>query len=293
MKFGLFSLGIGTGARPGVIAKTAEAAERVGVATLWVGEHVVLFDRQDSKYPYSAGGEFPLPGGADWLDPFITLTFAAAVTKKIRLATGICLVPEHNPVVLAKEVASLDRLAGGRFALGVGIGWSAEEFAALGIPFERRAQRTREYIEVMQRLWSDDVTSFHGQFVNFDGARCFPKPARGKKLPIIFGGESIPALRRTADIGNGWFGFNVGPDDAAPLVKKLHAMLKANGRDANEVEIIVSPYTRKIGPDDLKTYRAAGVDELVMVASPPEDEAQIAGWVERIGRDWVEPAAKL
>jgi alkanesulfonate monooxygenase SsuD/methylene tetrahydromethanopterin reductase-like flavin-dependent oxidoreductase (luciferase family) len=175
----------------------------------------------------------------------------------------------------------------------VGIGWSAEEFAALGIPFEQRAQRTREYIEVMQRLWSDDVTSFHGQFVNFDGARCFPKPARGKKLPIIFGGESMPALRRTADIGNGWFGFNVGPDDAAPLVKKLHAMLKANGRDANEVEIIVSPYTRKIGPDDLKTYRAAGVDELVMVASPPEDEAQIAGWVERIGRDWVEPAAKL
>jgi probable F420-dependent oxidoreductase len=293
MKFGLFSLGIGTGARPGVIAKTAETAERVGVSTLWVGEHVVLFDRQDSKYPYSPGGEFPLPGGADWLDPFITLTFAAAVTKKIRLATGICLVPEHNPVVLAKTVASLDRLAGGRFALGVGIGWSAEEFAALGIPFERRAQRTREYIEVMQRLWGDEVSSFHGEFVNFDGARSFPKPSRGKKLPIIFGGESTPALRRTADIGNGWFGFNVGPDDAALLVKKLHAMLKANGRDPNEVEIIVSPYTMKITPDDLKKYRAAGVDELVMVAGPPEDEAQIASWVERIGRDWVEPAAKL
>jgi probable F420-dependent oxidoreductase len=293
MKFGLFSLGIGTGARPGVIAKTAEAAERCGVATLWVGEHVVLFDRQDSKYPYSPGGEFPLPGGADWLDPFITLTFAAAVTKTIRLATGICLVPEHNPVVLAKEVASLDRLAGGRFALGVGIGWSAEEFAALGIPFERRAQRTREYIEVMQRLWSDEVTTYHGEFVNFDGARCFPKPTRGRKLPIIFGGESTPALRRTADIGNGWFGFNVGPDDAAPLVKKLHSMLKANGRNSNEVEIIVSPYTRKITLDDLKKYSAAGVNELVMVASPPEDERQIAGWVERIAHDWVEPAAKL
>lgn len=293
MKFGLFSLGIGSGARPGVIAKTAEAAERCGVATLWVGEHVVLFDRQDSKYPYSPGGEFPLPGGADWLDPFITLTFAAAVTKKIRLATGICLVPEHNPVVLAKTVASLDRLADGRFALGVGIGWSAEEFAALGIPFERRAQRTREYIEVMQRLWSDEVTSYHGEFVNFDGARCFPKPSRGKKLPIIFGGESTPALRRTADIGNGWFGFNVGPDDAAPLVKKLQAMLKANGRDANEVEIIVSPYTRKITSDDLKKYSAAGVNELVMVASPPEDERQIVGWVERIAHDWVEPAGKL
>ena len=106
-------------------------------------------------------------------------------------------MPEHNPVVLAKEVASLDRLSGGRFALGVGIGWSAEEFAALGIPFERRAQRTREYIEVMRRLWSDDAASFHGEFVNFDAAKSFPKPVRGGKLPIIFGGESGPALKRT------------------------------------------------------------------------------------------------
>ncbi len=110
MKVGLFALGIGTGARPGSILKTAAEAERRGVSTLWVGEHVVLFDRQDSKYPYAESGEFPLPGGADWLDPFITLSFAAAVTKTIRLATGICLVPEHNPVVLAKEVASLDTL---------------------------------------------------------------------------------------------------------------------------------------------------------------------------------------
>lgn len=293
MNVGLFSLGIGNGAWPGVIARTAEAAERFGVSTLWVGEHVVLFDRQDSKYPYSSSGEFPLPGGADWLDPFITLTFAAAVTRTIRLATGICLVPEHNPVVLAKEVASLDRLSRGRFALGVGIGWSAEEFAALGIPFERRANRTREYIEVMRRLWSEEVSSFHGEFVNFDGARCFPKPARGRNLPIIFGGESAPALRRTADIGDGWFGFNVGPDDAKPLVTTLHSMLKANGRDASEVEIIVCPYTKKITADDLKKYRAAGVDELVILANPPEDEAQIGTWVERIAQDWVEPASKI
>jgi probable F420-dependent oxidoreductase len=293
MKVGLFALGIGTGARPESILKTAAEAERRGLSTLWVGEHVVLFDRQDSKYPYSASGEFPLPGGADWLDPFITLTFAAAVTKTIRLATGICLVPEHNPVVLAKEVASLDRLSGGRFALGVGIGWSAEEFAALGIPFERRAQRTREYIEVMRLLWSVDVTSFHGEFVNFDAAMSFPKPVQGVKLPIIFGGESGPALKRTADIGNGWFGFNVGPEDAAPLADKLRAMLKANGRDPSEVEIIACPYTKKITAGDLKKYAAAGVDELVILSSPPEDESQIGGWMERIAQEWVEPAEKI
>ncbi|MGC2494108.1 LLM class F420-dependent oxidoreductase [Candidatus Binatus sp.] len=293
MNVGLFALGIGTGARPEAILKTAAEAERRRISTLWVGEHVVLFDRQESKYPYAESGEFPLPGGADWLDPFITLTFAAAVTKTIRLATGICLVPEHNPLVLAKEVASLDRLSGGRFALGVGIGWSAEEFAALGIPFERRAQRTREYIEVMRLLWSVDVTSFHGEFVNFDAAKCFPKPERRAKLPIIFGGESGPALKRTADIGNGWFGFNVGPDDAGPLADKLRAMVKANRRDEGEVEIIVSPYTKKITVDDLKKYGDAGVNELVIITSPPEDESQIGEWIERIAQEWVEPAAKL
>jgi len=217
-----------------------------------------------------------------------------SVTKTIRLATGICLVPEHNPLVLAKEVASLDLLSGGRFALGVGIGWSAEEFAALGIPFERRAQRTREYIEVMRRLWSEDAATFHGEFVNFDAAKSFPKPVRRGKLPVIFGGESGPALKRTADIGNGWFGFNVGPDDAASLADKLRAMVKAQGRDAGEVEIIASPYTtKKIIPDDLKKYAAAGVDELVIIASPPEDEAQIGAWIEKIAREWVEPAEKI
>ena len=293
MKIGLFALGIGSGARPGAILKTASTAERVGIATLWVGEHVVLFDRQNSKYPYSAGGEFPLPGGADWLDPFITLTFASAVTKSIRLATGICLLPEHNPLVLAKEIASLDRLCGGRFAFGVGIGWSAEEFAALGIPFERRAQRTREYIDVMRRLWADDTVSYRGEFVNFDGAKSYPKPARGAKLPVIFGGESGPALKRVADIGDGWFGFNVGPDDAAPLVSRLRAMTSANDRDPAGIEIIVSPYTRKITPDDLKKYAAAGVNELVIISNPPDDEAQIQSWVERLSQIWVEPAAKL
>src|ERR1700675_1806913 len=264
MKIGITAIGIGKAARPGTIRAVAEHAERLNIATLWAPEHVVLFDNPASRYPYTDDGRFLAGSTINLLDPFIGLTYAAAHTERVRLATGICLVPEHNPLVLAKVIASLDYLSGGRFALGVGIGWAAEEFAALGIPFERRAQRTREYIEVMRLLWSVDVTSFHGEFVNFDAAKSFPKPVRGGKLPIIFGGESGPALRRTADIGNGWFGFNVGPDDAAPLADKLRAMLKANGRDAREVEIIASPYTKKITADDLKKYAAAGVEELVI-----------------------------
>ena len=293
MKTGLFALGIGSGTQPGIVRTTAQHAERAGFSTLWVGEHVVLFDRHDSKYPYSAEGNFPLPADADWLDPFITLTFAAAVTSKIRLATGICLVPEHNPLVLAKEIASLDRLAGGRFALGVGVGWSAEEFAAIGIPFERRAQRTREYIEVMRRLWGEEVTSFHGEFVNFDNARAYPKPSRGGKLPVLFGGESGPALKRVADVGNGWFGFNLDAAEAKEKIGKLRSMLQERKRDPKDVEVVVAPYLKRITVDDLKRYRDAGVDELVFVTNPPADEAKIPAWIDKMATDWVQPAAKV
>ena len=293
MKTGLFALGIGTAVHPGIVRITAEEAERAGFSTLWVGEHVVLFDRHDSKYPYSTEGNFPLPADADWLDPFITLTFAAAVTKKIRLATGICLLPEHNPLVLAKEIATLDRLSGGRFAFGVGIGWSAEEFAALGIPFERRAQRTREYVEVMRRLWGEKVTSFHGEFVNFDNARAFPKPARGRDLPVMFGGESGPALKRVADIGNGWFGFNLDPAEAKEKIAKLRAMVQERNRDPKQIEIVVAPYLKRITTDDLKRYRDAGVVELVFVSSPPPDEAKVRAWIDKMATDWLAPASKL
>src|SRR5215510_11270483 len=221
MRIGLFTLGLGSAADPDVIRAVAEAAERTGVATLWAAEHVVLFDRYDSSYPYSPTGAFPLGAQADWLDPFITLTFAAAVTSRVRLATGICLVPEHNPLILAKEIASLDRLSGGRFALGVGIGWSAEEFAALGVPFERRGQRTLEYIAAMRALWGEESATFHGDFVSFEAARSFPKPAQGNRVPVIFGGESAPALRRVAECGTGWFGFDLTPEVAAAKVAQL------------------------------------------------------------------------
>src|SRR5713226_1990253 len=159
MKIGFFAVGIGVTVEPQVLRAVAVAAERLGFATLWAPEHVVLLEEYASQYPYSSGR---FPGGADIpiADPFTTLAYAAACTSTIRLGTGICLVPEHNPVVLAKTAATLDRLSGGRFILGAGVGWLAEEFAALGIPFERRGARTREYIDVMRRLWrSEEHTS--------------------------------------------------------------------------------------------------------------------------------------
>jgi probable F420-dependent oxidoreductase len=294
MKIGLLTIGLGKAARPATIRILAEHCERLGYGTLWAPEHVVLFDRYpDTKYPYSENGAFSVPATTAWADPFVSLSYVAARTKHIRLATGICLVPEHNPLVLAKVIATLDYLSGGRFALGVGIGWSSEEFAALGVPFEQRAKRTREYIEVMRKLWSEEKTSFDGEFVRFDGARLFPKPPQGGNLPIIFGGESEPALRRVATYGTGWFGFNLDPDQAASKIARLKELMRERNRDPKEVELIVSPYLQKITREDLNGYCEAGVSEVVMLCQPPENDAQLPPLLEQMARDWVEPAARL
>jgi len=295
VKIGLFA-GVG-GPRDNAMAMTkayASNAERLGFSTLWVPEHVVLVDKYASKYPYSNDGALPARTDAAIADPFIALTAIAAATEKIRLGTGICLVPEHNPVVLAKVVATLDWLSNGRVALGVGIGWLEEEFQALGIPWERRAARTRECIEAMRKLWSDPVSAYSGEFVKFEGVRSNPKPAQGAKLPILFGGESGPALRRVAEYGNGWYGFNLLPDEAAAKVRKIEELLKANNRKLSEVEIIVSPYTKSITPDDLKRYRDAGVHEVVVVTiRAPRTVEEAATRLEEAARTWLEPAAKL
>src|SRR6266852_1358700 len=166
MKVGFFAVGIGATVEPSVLRGVAMAAERLGFATLWAPEHVVLVEQYASKYPYS-GGQFPGPSNIPIADPFTTLAYAAACTSTIQLGTGICLVPEHNPLILAKTAATLDRLSGGRFILGAGIGWLAEEFQALGVPFEHRGGRTREYIEVMRQLWSEQRSSHAGRFVDF------------------------------------------------------------------------------------------------------------------------------
>src|SRR6202163_4697623 len=188
MKIGITAIGIGKAARPGTIRAVAEHAERLNIATLWAPEHVVLFDNPASKYPYTDDGRFLAGSTISLLDPFIGLTYAAAYTERLRLATGICLVPEHNPLMLAKVIASVDYLSGGRLALGVGIGWAAQEVAALGISFERGAPRNCGYIEAMCKLWTDQKSSFDGEFVYFNEVRSFPKPVQGGKVPVIFGG---------------------------------------------------------------------------------------------------------
>ena len=239
MEVGYFGVGIGPTVSAKLVRTIATTAERLGFSTVWAPEHVVLLEEYASKYPYSSG-KFPAPPDTPIADPFTTLAYAAACTSKIRLGTGICLVPEHNPLVLAKTVATVDRLSGGRFIFGVGVGWLAEEFQALGISFDRRAQRTREYIDVMRKLWTQPRSSHQGEFVNFTNVLSYPKPVSEKGVPIWFGGESGPALRRIAEYGDGWIGFNLLPDQAATKIKRIEELLRANGRRRSDVHLAVS-----------------------------------------------------
>ncbi|MEM7469457.1 MAG: TIGR03619 family F420-dependent LLM class oxidoreductase, partial [Pseudomonadota bacterium] len=179
MKIGFFGIGIGLAADPEVAALVARSCDEAGYHSLWVPEHIVLLEQYSSKYPYAESGRMPFPSTeVDLLDPFAALNFAAAITKNIRLGTGICLVPERRPLELAKEVASIDKLSGGRFDFGVGIGWLKEEFEALEIPWERRPQRTRDYLAAMQSLWTDTDSSHQGEFCSFSTVKSFPKPVQ-------------------------------------------------------------------------------------------------------------------
>ena len=284
MRVGLHALGIGVGGRPEVVRAVATAAETAGFATLWWGEHVVMTDRPASRYPYSADGRIAVAAGEDWLDPLLGLGFAAAVTSQITLATGVLLLPEHNPVLAAKQAATLDVLSGGRFTLGIGIGWSAEEFAALGIPFTRRGQRTAEYVAAMRTLWSDDVASFHGEFTSFEAVRVNPKPVRGRQLPVIVGGNSDAALGRVAAFGDGWYGFNLTAAAAAERIAALARHCQHHGRSLSELTVAVA--LTDGNPSMMPELAKTGLTELVLVAAPPPDPAAATTWVTELAARW-------
>jgi probable F420-dependent oxidoreductase len=285
MRLGLHALGIGAGARRSVIDAVAVAAEARGFSTMWSGEHVVMVDRSESRYPYSADGQIAVPAGADWLDPLVGLSFVAAATRRIELATGVLLLPEHNPLLLAKQAASLDALSGGRLTLGVGVGWSREEFAALGVSFERRGERAAEYVAAMRVLWREDIASFDGEFVAFDSVRVNPKPVRDRRIPILVGGNSDAALRRVAAWGDGWYGFNLrGVDAVRERIAVLQELCREGGRDVRGLHLAVALDGGE--PGDVPALTGLGVSELVLVETPPEDPRAAADWVGALARRW-------
>ena len=244
------------------IVGAAQRIEAAGFATVWVPEHVLFFPEYESSYPYSKDGR--VPGDPDGvLDPFTALTFVAANTSTLRLGTGICLVPQRQPVYTAKMVADLDYLSNGRVDFGIGIGWLEEEFDALGMDFKRRAQDTTEYMAAMKALWGPDPVTFEGETVTIRNAQFNPKPVQSP-VPVFVGGESEPALRRVATFATGWYGYGVGPDEVEDHLVRLDAHLDAAERTRDEIDIYISPNRGGVDRDMVDAYEAAGVAQLIL-----------------------------
>jgi probable F420-dependent oxidoreductase len=262
---GLFvPLGNGN-AGPELVRAVGREAEGRGFESIWLPEHVVLFDEYSSSYPYADDGRFPTGGDAGMLEPLNALTFLAAVTDRVRLGTGICLVPQRNPVYTAKAVTDLDSLSGGRVEFGVGVGWLREEFEAVAMPFEKRGARTDEHLAVMRTLWCDEVSEFHGEHYDLGPCRMYPKPVQSPHPPIHVGGESDAALRRVARLGQGWFSFNRLPEDLPEPLERLDRALADEGRSREDVTVSVSPYLQPLTPDAVERYAELGVDRLIVL----------------------------
>jgi probable F420-dependent oxidoreductase len=248
---------------PEYIAAAAAMVEKLGYDSFWVPEHVLFFPEYESKYPYSEDGRIQ-GDPRSLLDPLTALTYVAANTSKIRLGTGICLVPQRNPVYTAKQVADLDYLSGGRVDFGIGIGWLKEEFNALGVPWTDRAGRTEECIGVMKTLWCDELSSFQGKYFSFEAAYQNPKPVQRPHPPLIFGGESRAALKRVATLGQGWFTFNVTPESLAHGIDILQPLLEEQGRTISDISISVTPDRKHINQESLKRFEELGAEQIIL-----------------------------
>ena len=262
MKIGVFGTFMSPRCTPPVIADIATRVEQAGLDSLWMGEHVVLFDEMEFGYPASKDGKIPVPEGGGMLDTVATFGFLANATTKLRLGTGITLISQRHPLYTAKEFATLDWLSNGRIDFGVGVGWCKEEVISSGFSWEDRGSRADEFLDVVARLWTQELTTYEGQHFRLPyPCRLDPKPVQ-PKLPVLVGGHSKAALRRAAEYGSGWYGFALTPEHTAPLLQQLDEALAAKGRSRKDFEVIITPSQES--PEILDAFAHLGVDRLVL-----------------------------
>lgn len=292
MDVGVFvPLGNGN-ASPEIIRAVGRNVEERGFESIWVPEHVVLFDEYESSYPYSPDGQFPGAGDSGMLEPLTALTYLAAVTDRVRLGTAICLVPQRNPVYTAKQVTDLDSLSGGRVEFGIGVGWLRQEFEAVAMPFEKRGRRADEHLAVMKSLWTEEVSEYHGELYDLPACRMYPKPVQTPHPPIHVGGESDAAMRRVARLGQGWFSFNRLPGDLPEPLARLDAILAEHDRSRRDVAVTVCPYFNPVTPQMVEQYAAAGVDRLVVLCLA-FDVDTLDAQLDQLTADVLDPANAL
>jgi probable F420-dependent oxidoreductase len=262
MKFGLRYANLGRYVDGAAAVELAQAAEAAGFDSIWTVEHVVVPDGYQSRYPYSASGrmgsgleDFPIP------DPLMWLAYIASATRSIKLGTAILILPQRNPVITAKAVATLDHMAGGgRVLLGIGVGWLAEEFATLGVPFEDRGARTDDYVAAMRALWSQERASYQGRFVSFTNVFCRPLPPH-RRIPIVVGGDTKPAARRAGRLGDGYFPARGAP---AELFDEMRRSAAEAGRNPADIEITAAAPRE---PSEIEALAKLGVARVAVPVS--------------------------
>jgi probable F420-dependent oxidoreductase len=261
MKFGIIFANAGPLGAPDATTGLAQLAEEHGFESLWTVEHTVVPAGYASEYPYSEDGKMPGDDAVSITDPLIWMTWVAAVTTRLRIATGILILPQRNPVTLAKELATLDVLSGGRLDLGIGVGWLREEFDALDVPFEGRGKRTDEYVAAMRALWTDDPATFEGEFVSFERCHSNPKPVQPGGIPIVVGGHSNAAARRAGRLGDGFFPGRFRDEELRPLLDTMRASATEAGRDPDAIEITAGG---ALDLDGVKRFADLGVGRIVI-----------------------------
>ena len=261
MKFGLIPVNIGIN-DPASMIGLAKLAESAGFESVWTFEHVIVPLDYASRYPYNTSGKMGAAPETPLVDPLIALTAIAAATSTIRLGTGVNILSQTNPLLMAKQAASLDFISGGRFMLGVGIGWLEEEFVAMGTPFERRGARFDDYVIAMRKVWSGDVVEHQSEFLNWSGFKSYPLP-RQNPLPVIMGGNKGKIYERIARFGNGWFVPGSDPAELTGQLTQLRTVCERVGRDFRDIEITCM-WPGSGGVEALKALQDAGVHRAVV-----------------------------
>ena len=263
MKIGLIPCNVGV---PNVdmIVHMAKTAEEIGLESLWTFEHAIVPVDYQSAYPYSADGKMGATPETNFVDPLIALATVAAHTKTLRLGTGVNILPQANPLMLAKQAASLDFVSNGRLMLGIGIGWLKEEFEALGVPFARRGVRFADYVEAMRKVWSGETVEHESEFLHWTNFKSHPVPVQNP-LPLVIGGSKKNALRRVARYGQGWYAPAMSVDMVAGMLPALDEACAAEGRDRSEIEISTM-YVPAMEPagEAIPKYRDLGVSRLIV-----------------------------
>ncbi|MEH6581748.1 MAG: LLM class F420-dependent oxidoreductase [Halioglobus sp.] len=262
MKFGLVPVNVGVKSVEDMVG-LAQYVESIGFESAWTFEHVMVPVDYSSKYPYSKDGKMGGDSTNNFIDPLIALSAIAASTKTLRLGTGVNIVAQANPMLLAKQAASLDLISNGRFMLGAGIGWLQEEFDAMGVPFERRGARFDDYIQAMRKVWSGDVVEHQSEFINWSGFHSYPLPVQKPGVPIIMGGSKGKIYERIAKHGDGWFAPTDSAESLAPMLEPLKDACREHGRDYGSIEL-TSMWDSQGGLDAIKAFEDIGVSRVIV-----------------------------